>query len=78
VLDEPTEGLDRLTEAELVKSLLEATRGRTVVWITHRMVGLDAMDRVVMLEAGRVVDQGTHSELLARCARYAEWQARMR
>jgi len=36
------------------------------------------MDRVVVLEAGRVVDQGTHSELLALSARYAEWQARMR
>jgi ATP-binding cassette subfamily C protein CydC len=78
VLDEPTEGLDRITEAELVESLFEATRARTVVWITHRMVGLDAMDRVVVLASGRVVDQGIHSELLARNARYAEWQARMR
>jgi ATP-binding cassette subfamily C protein CydC len=78
VLDEPTEGLDRVTETELVASLLEATRGRTVVWITHRMVGLDAMDRVVVLSAGRVVDRGTHCELSARNASYAEWQARMR
>jgi ATP-binding cassette subfamily C protein CydC len=78
VLDEPTEGLDRVTEAALVESLMEATRGRTVVWITHRMVGLDAMDRVVVLSAGRVVDRGTHRELVSRNARYAEWQARMR
>ncbi len=78
VLDEPTEGLDRVTEAALVESLFEATRGRTVVWITHRMVGLDAMDRVVVLAAGRAVDQGTHSELLASNARYAEWQTHMR
>jgi ATP-binding cassette subfamily C protein CydC len=78
VLDEPTEGLDRTTEAELVESLFEATQGRAVVWITHRMVGLDAMDRVVVLAGGRVVDQGTHSELLASNARYAEWQTHMR
>jgi ATP-binding cassette subfamily C protein CydC len=78
VLDEPTEGLDRVTEAALVDSLLEATRGRTVVWITHRMVGLEAVDRVVVLAAGRVADQGTHRKLLSRNARYAEWQARMR
>jgi ATP-binding cassette subfamily C protein CydC len=78
VLDEPTEGLDRVTEAALVESLMEATRGRTVVWITHRMVGLDAMDAVVVLASGRVVDRGTHRELAARNARYAEWQARMR
>ena len=71
-------GRGPLTEAALVESLLEATRGRTVIWITHRMVGLDAMDAVVVLSSGRVVDQGTHRELAARNARYAEWQARMR
>jgi len=78
VLDEPTEGLDRITEAELVESLLEATRGRTVVWITHRMVNLQAMDEVVVLQNGRVADRGRHADLLQRNARYAEWQARMR
>jgi ATP-binding cassette, subfamily C, bacterial CydC len=78
VLDEPTEGLDRITEAALVESLVEATRGRTVVWITHRMVSLQAMDAVVVLQRGRVADRGTHCELLSRDACYAEWQARMR
>ena len=61
VLDEPTEGLDRVTEAALVESLFEATRRRTVVWITHRMVNLQAMDAVVVLQAGRVTDRGTRS-----------------
>lgn len=78
VLDEPTEGLDRITEAALVDSLLEATRGRTIVWITHRMVRLEAMDEVVVLQNGRVVDRGSHAELLRRNGRYTEWQARMR
>jgi ATP-binding cassette subfamily C protein CydC len=78
VLDEPTEGLDRVTEAALVESLIEATRGRTVLWITHRMVSLQSMDEVVVLQDGRVVDRGNHAQLLHRNARYAGWQARMR
>jgi ATP-binding cassette subfamily C protein CydC len=77
VLDEPTEGLDRITEAELVESLLEVTVGRTVLWITHRLVGMERLDAVVVMESGRVADQGTHAELLARNRRYAAWCARM-
>ena len=77
VLDEPTEGLDRITEAELVESLLEVTAGRTVLWITHRLAGMDRMDGVVVMENGRVADRGTHAELLERNRRYADWYARM-
>jgi ATP-binding cassette subfamily C protein CydC len=77
ILDEPTEGLDRVTEAELVHSLLELTEGRTVLWITHRLVNLQQMDGIIVLERGRVVDLGTHAELLARNPRYARWCARM-
>ncbi|MGE5256977.1 MAG: thiol reductant ABC exporter subunit CydC [Hyphomicrobiales bacterium] len=77
VLDEPTEGLDRLTEAELVESLLEVTRGRTVLWITHRLVGMERMDAVAVLDQGRVTAHGTHAELLAQHARYAAWCAQM-
>jgi len=77
VLDEPTEGLDRVTEAELVHSLLELTEGRTVLWITHRLVNLQQMDGIIVLERGRVADLGTHAELLARNQRYAHWCARM-
>jgi ATP-binding cassette subfamily C protein CydC len=77
VLDEPTEGLDRITEVSLVESLLEVTAGRTVLWITHRLAGMDRMDGVVVMENGRVADRGTHSELLARNRRYAGWFARM-
>ena len=77
VLDEPTEGLDRVTEAELVHSLLGLTEGRTVLWITHRLVNLQQMDGIIVLERGRVADLGTHAELLARNQRYAQWCARM-
>ena len=77
VLDEPTEGLDRVTEAELVHSLLGLTAGRTVLWITHRLVNLQQMDGIIVLDRGRVADLGTHAELLARNQRYAQWCARM-
>ena len=77
VLDEPTEGLDRVTEAELVHSLFELTEGRTVLWITHRLVNLQQMDGIIVLDRGRVADLGTHAELLARNRRYARWCARM-
>jgi len=77
VLDEPTEGLDRITEAALVESLLEVTADRTVLWITHRLAGMDRMDGVVVMENGRMADRGTHAELLARHRRYAGWYARM-
>jgi ATP-binding cassette subfamily C protein CydC len=75
VLDEPTEGLDRRTEVELVESLLEATAGRSTLWITHRLVGMDRMDAVVVMENGRAADLGTHAELLGRNLRYAGWCA---
>ena len=77
VLDEPTEGLDRITEEELVESLLEVSDGRTVLWITHRLVRMQHMEGVVVMENGRVADRGTHAELLARNSRYASWCARM-
>jgi ABC-type transport system involved in cytochrome bd biosynthesis fused ATPase/permease subunit len=77
VLDEPSEGLDRITERELLASLLDVTAGRTVLWIAHRMTGMDCMDSVVVLDRGRVADQGRHAELVARNPRYADWQARI-
>jgi ATP-binding cassette subfamily C protein CydC len=78
VLDEPTEGLDRVTETELVNSLLEITEGRTVLWITHRPVGMERMDGVVVLDQGRVAAYGAHAELSAHNPRYADWCRSMR
>ena len=72
VLDEPTEGLDRITEQSVMGSLLELTRHRTVLLITHRLVALENMDRIVVIENGRILEEGSHSELLTRPSRYAE------
>jgi len=65
VLDEPAEHLDSKTADELVADLLRATVGRSTVMITHRLAGLDAMDEILLLEQGRVVERGTHAELVA-------------
>lgn len=70
LLDEPTTGLDRLTELDLIRTLFEVLEGRTVVWFTHRLTGIEAMDEIVFLERGTVVMRGTHEELMSRYERY--------
>ncbi|MFJ9905389.1 thiol reductant ABC exporter subunit CydD [Streptomyces sp. NPDC101152] len=65
VLDEPAEHLDLSTADALTADLLAATEGRTTLLITHRLVGLEAVDEVVVLEEGRVVQRGTYAELSA-------------
>ncbi|MFD3498645.1 thiol reductant ABC exporter subunit CydD [Streptomyces sp. NPDC058678] len=63
VLDEPAEHLDLPTADALTADLLAATEGRTTLLITHRMAGLEAVDEVVVLDAGRVVQRGSYAEL---------------
>lgn len=65
VLDEPAEHLDLPTADALTADLLAATRGRATVLITHRLTGLDAVDEVLVLDAGRVVQRGPYAELAA-------------
>ena len=77
VLDEPTEGLDTITERKLMQALERKTRNRTLLLITHRLVDLHWMDHIVMLDKGRVVARGTHLELLESNRRYAELHMRL-
>ncbi|MCZ9339889.1 ATP-binding cassette domain-containing protein, partial [Streptomyces sp. TRM76130] len=65
VLDEPAEHLDLPTADALTADLLAATEGRTTLLITHRLAGLESVDEVVVLDAGRVVQRGTLAELTA-------------
>ncbi|MFG2963669.1 thiol reductant ABC exporter subunit CydD [Streptomyces sp. NPDC048288] len=65
VLDEPAEHLDLPTADALTADLLAATEGRTTVLVTHRLAGLEAVDEVLVLDAGRVVQRGPYAELAA-------------
>jgi ATP-binding cassette subfamily C protein CydC len=71
VLDEPTANLDPITERAVLAALLSATAGRTALIITHRLVGLDALDEILVLDRGRLVERGTHAALLAAGGLYA-------
>jgi ABC-type multidrug transport system fused ATPase/permease subunit len=72
VLDEATAHLDSTSEAAVQEALAEALDGRTAVVIAHRLSTIRAADLILVVEGGRVVERGTHLELLARGGRYAE------
>lgn len=72
LLDEATSALDTETEAEIQGALRLAAKGRSVITIAHRLSTISDADRIVVLEAGEVVEQGTHEALLARQGRYAQ------
>ncbi|MFB9599258.1 ABC transporter ATP-binding protein [Saccharothrix longispora] len=72
VLDEATAHLDSTSEAAVQAALAEALEGRTAVVIAHRLSTIRAADLILVVEAGRVVERGTHAELLAAGGRYEE------
>lgn len=71
ILDEPTEHLDAQTAASLDQTLIAATASRTAIIITHRLTGLEAADRIYVLEHGRVLEHGSHDELMGTEGWYA-------
>jgi ATP-binding cassette, subfamily B, bacterial len=71
ILDEPTSALDPASETLLLQALTRLRRGRTTLMIAHRLSTIRDADRIVVLEAGRVVEVGSHRELLARSGAYS-------
>ena len=72
VLDEATSALDSASEAHIQAALAEAMLGRTTIVIAHRLSTVQAMDRIVVLAGGRIVEQGTHDELRSAGGTYAD------
>ena len=79
VLDEPAEHLDPGEADALTSDLLDVSEGRSLILITHRLAGLESVDEILFMEAGRVVERGTHDALLGQAGRYSSlWWDEMR
>ncbi|WP_414657504.1 ABC transporter ATP-binding protein [Deinococcus sp. VB343] len=75
ILDEPTAALDPRSEKEVFDAFARMSRGRTTLLITHRLGSVLMADRVLVMKQGRLIEDGTHAELLSRGGEYAElWQ----
>ncbi|MEQ4923872.1 heme ABC transporter ATP-binding protein/permease CydC [Proteus hauseri] len=76
LLDEPTEGLDADTEQQILALLHQHCKEKTVLMITHRLYGLDKMDRICVMDGGEIVETGTHHALLQQQGQYAKFHQR--
>ena len=76
ILDEPTAAIDPLKEAEIYNAFDKIGKGKTVFFVTHRLGSVLSADRILFFENGRIVENGTHQELVGLNGRYAGfWQA---
>jgi ATP-binding cassette subfamily C protein CydC len=72
ILDEPTVGLDPLTEYDLIETIFDALQDKTVIWITHHLIGMEKMDKILFIDKGKIAMNGSHHELLETSERYRQ------
>ena len=72
ILDEPSSALDPIAEQKMYNNMIESTEGKTVVFISHRMSACVLADRVIVLDHGRIIECGSHAELIKKNGRYSE------
>ncbi|KMV69200.1 hypothetical protein AI29_05695, partial [bacteria symbiont BFo2 of Frankliniella occidentalis] len=76
LLDEPLEGLDAQTEHLIMQLLLRVTAEKTVLMVTHRLTGIEAVDKICVMDQGHIIEAGTHQQLMANKARYYAFRQR--
>ncbi|MBS4220198.1 thiol reductant ABC exporter subunit CydC [Bacillus sp. FJAT-49711] len=72
LLDEPTIGLDPITEADLLETIFTGLKGKTMIMITHHLIGMEHMDQIIFLDKGKIAMSGTHEQLMATNERYRQ------
>ncbi len=79
MLDEPTANLDILTERRVMDTIFALSEGRSLLLMTHRLLGLEQMDEILVLKDGRIAEQGLHEDLVAAGGIYAHmWELQHR
>lgn len=71
ILDEPTANLDRVTARSVLHTVLELVQGNSLLLITHHLIGMERMDEILVLDDGKIVERGSHEELLRKPGLYA-------
>ncbi|WP_160688691.1 thiol reductant ABC exporter subunit CydC [Clostridium sp. C2-6-12] len=73
ILDEPTSSLDKELEKKIVEAIHDEIKEKSCIWITHRLVEMDRFDEILVFEEGKVIEKGTHQELINLKGRYYEF-----